>query len=650
MNSTSKMATWRLPAVTFVLLLAATTYVFAGGATEEPAAAVAAEAGNEAPELAALVERGELPPLSERLPDEPFVIEPHDEIGRYGGTVRSGLVGGADLAWLLRTVGYDWLVRWAPDWSGVIPNVARDFTISDDARVYTFRLRPGMKWSDGHPFTADDIVFWYEDVVKNSDLSTSYPGWMTAGGELADLEKIDDYSFRVTFSEPSGLFLQVLATPSGEWMTNYPKHYMSQFHIEYNPDMSDLIAAEGVDTWDEVWELRNDQYGNPDRPTLKAWRVVTPYGGEATRVTFERNPYYWKVDPAGNQLPYIDGWQFDIFQDTEVLLLRTLAGEIEIMDRHITNAENRPVLFQNMDRGNYWFSDRPFAHNNEMNIGLNLTHDDPVKREVFQNRNFRVALSHAIDRDEMNDILYAGSTRGWQPAPPPQASFYHERLATQYLEYDPALADRLLDESGYTSRDSAGFRRGPDGNRITITVEVNASNQAWIDALELVQTYWAAVGIDMQIRAMDRTLFYERKAVNQHDAGVWAGGGGIDGNLDPRWYFPYSSESLYAPKWVAYYNQGAVPNLEPEEPPAETQRQMELYRRMLASPPDQHDAIMLEILEIAADMYYAIGTHLRPPGYAVFSNRLRNVSPEMPGAWQFPNPGPDRIEQYFFAD
>ncbi|MFW5835859.1 MAG: ABC transporter substrate-binding protein [bacterium] len=639
-----------------VMMLAGAATMFAAGQQEQEGSqdapqAADVEAANEAPQLADMVEQGDLPPLDQRLPEQPLVIEPHEEIGRYGGTMRSGLVGGDDLAWLLRTVGYDWLVRWAPDWSGVIPNVARDFTISNDVRVYTFFLREGMRWSDGEPFTADDVVFWYEDVVKNEDLSAGYPAWMMAGGELAELEKVDDYTFRVTFAEPSGLFLQYLATPSGEDMTNHPRHYLEQFHADYNPDIDELIEAEDdVETWDELFDIYNDQYGNPERPTLKAWRLATPYGGETTRVTLERNPYYWKVDTEGNQLPYIDGWVFDVFQDNEVLLLRTLGGEIDIMDRHITTTDNRPVLFENMDRGDYWFSARPFSHNNEMNIGLNLTHDDPVKREVFQNREFRVALSHAIDRDEMNDLLYAGSTEGWQPAPPSQAPFYHERLATQYLEYDPALANEILDDAGFSSRDNAEFRLGPDGNRITITVEVSAATPSWIDALELVQGYWAEIGIDMQIRSMDRTLFYERKAANQHDAGVWFGGGGIDGNLDPRWYFPYSAESLYAPRWAAYYNQASLPDLDPEEPPAETRRQMELYETLLTSPPEEHNEIMLEILDIAADMYYAIGTHLRPPGYAVFSNRLRNVSEEMPGSWQFPNPGPDRLEQYFLVD
>ena len=642
-------------ALAVLLLLAGATGVFAGGAKEAPeAAAVVAEPGNEAPMLAERVGRGELPPLEQRLPEDPLVIEPVDRVGRYGGTMNSGLVGGGDGAWKTRTVGYDHLVSWTPDWSGVMPNIAREYTINDDATEYTFHLRRGMKWSDGEPFTADDILFWYEDVVLNEELTLTYPNWMVTGDDrtLGTVTKIDDYTVRFTFAQPNGLFLQRIAEPGGWVITGRPKHYFQNYHMDYNPDnVARAMAEEDVLEWSDLWDIKADRWGNEETPVLTAWRPLTPYTGEATRTRWERNPYYWKVDTEGNQLPYIDGWIFDIYADSEVLLLNVLSGDVQFMMRHIDNVENRPVLFENMERGNYRAIEGQPSGMNHTILALNLTHQDPAKREMYNNKDFRIGLSHAIDRDEINDLIFAGAAQPRQPAPWDDLPFYNDRLATQYLEYDVALANEHLDRAGYTQRNRDGIRLGPDGNPIVITAEVVAIQTQRVDILEIVSGYWREVGVDLQIRAMDRTLFYDRKGANLHDLAVWGGDGGRDAILEPRWYFPYSHESLYGMAWAAWYTDGASPaDTPPEEPPAATRRQMELYRQLLASSPDRHNDLMAEILEIAADQFYAIGTVAPPPGFGYASNRLLNIMDPMPAAWLYPHPGPSRPEHWFFID
>jgi peptide/nickel transport system substrate-binding protein len=601
----------------------------------------------EAPELAQRVAAGELPPVEERLPPAPMVVPVVERIGQYGGAWRNALVGGGDNAWIIKIALNEHLVRWDPEWTGVIPNVAESFKVSDDASQYTFHLREGIKWSDGQPFTADDIMFWWEDVYLNEELSPNAPL------NPLTVEKLDDYTVRFTFERPDGLFLQNTSAPGGWMYTGYPRHYLEQFHIDYNPEgIDELIAAAGVETWVDLFNAKvgwNARWENPELPTLNPWVITAPYDGSTTRVVAQRNPYYWKVDPEGNQLPYLDRINYDIFENAETLLLRALGGEIDMIARHINTLANRAVLFDGMERGGYSFFEAVPANMNTVIIALNLTHKDPVKREIFQNKEFRIGLSHAINRQEIIDIVYISQGQPWQAAPRPESPLYHEQLATQYLEYDVDLANEHLDNAGYAERDAQGYRLGPDGQRISFSVEViSALRPDWADALELIQEYWREVGIDMQIRTMDRSLFYTRKDANEHDANVWAGDGGmVDALLEPRWYVPTSGESNFAPAWARWFNPAVFIGTAAEEPPAATQRQMELYRQLQASPPDAQADLMRQILDIAAEEFYVIGVSLPAPGYGIVRNNFHNVPASMPDAWLYPSPAPTNPEQYF---
>ncbi len=623
---------------------------------EAPAAATDQK---EAPILAEKVAAGELPPLEERLPADPKVVQPVESLGQYGGTWRMGLRGGQDNALLVRTIAYEHLVRWTPDWSGIEPNIASAYEANEDATEFIFHLREGMKWSDGEPFTADDIVFWWDHVATNSELNPGGPpSWMVTGGEPGDVEKVDDYTVRFTFKTPNGLFLQRLATPSGADATRYPQHYCQQFHREFNSDNLDaLIQEAGANDWVNLFQLKcsgvpgtpyDARWQNGDLPTLNGWILTTPYGA-GTQVVAERNPYYWKVDPEGRQLPYIDKVVYEVGEDVEVLVLKALNGEIDMQDRHIATLANKAVFADNMEAGGYHFYDTIPSSMNTMIIALNLTHKDPVKREIYQNKDFRIGLSHAINRQEIIDVVYVGQGEPWQLAPRPTSPFYNERLAKQYTEYDVDLANEYLDKV-LPDQDANGMRLGPDGQPFSIAVDVTTTQQEWIDALELVKGYWAAVGIELQIKTMDRSLMYTRKDSNEHDAAVWGGDGGLDVILEPRWYFPFSSESLYAEAWQSWYNnptgEGAL--TPPEEPPAGPKKQMELYDQLKATgDADKQAELMRQILEIAADEFYAIGISLPAPGYGIVRNNFHNVPESMPGSWLYPNPGPTNPEQYW---
>lgn len=560
------------------------------GAETEPA--VAGQRYKEAPQLAERVRAGELPGVDERLPETPKVVEPVERIGVYGGEWRSAMVGGSDSAWLIRTMAYENLVRWDTQWTEVVPNIAESFEVNDDATEYTFHLRPGMRWSDGEPFSADDIVFWWEDVALNAELSPGGPpSWMVTGGEPGVVEKVDDYTVKFSFVEPNGFLLLSLATPDGSAPNRYPRHYLAQFHSKYNEENLDTLIeeADAVD-WVNLFQLKGSgvpgtsydaRWQNMELPSLAGWTLTTGYGVDS-RVVAVRNPYYWKVDPEGQQLPYIDGIVYDVLEDPEVLLLKVLNGEIDMHTRHFNTLDNKAVLTDNMAAGEYHFFDLTSTENT-VAISLNLTHKDPVKREIFQNKAFRSALSHAINRQEIIDAVYVQQGEPAHTGLLPDSPIYHERLNTQFLEYDPELANQLLDEAGYTERDGEGYRLGPDGKRITIVIEgAEGHRPDWADVGELTVEYWKAVGIDAQLRLEDRSLLYTRKEANDHDATVWSSAaGGQSAMLDPRFYFPYSNESNFAIAWATWYRDPASPIA--EEPPAAVQKQMELYDQLKAT-------------------------------------------------------------------
>ena len=663
-----RISLWLALLVITGLLFACTPADAPAPANQDGAAAPASEAAapgadasqKEAPMLAEQVAAGSLPPLEERLPANPKVVTPTESLGQYGGTWRMGLNGGQDNALLTRTMAYEHLVRWTPDWTAIEPNIAESYEVNAEATEYTFKLRQGMKWSDGAPFTADDLVFWYEDIVLNEEYGAAHPqgNWLKAGGETVAVEKVDDYTVKLVFAAPNGLFLQRLATPDGAELTRWPKHYCSQFHPTYNADNIEALAtAAEADGWVNLMELKcggvpgtpyDARWQNSELPTLYPWMLTTSYGA-GTQVVGQRNPYYFKVDTEGRQLPYIDQLRYEVGENVDVLVLKALNGEIDMQDRHIASLPNKSVFFDNMEQGDYKFFETIPSSMNQSIIALNLTHKDPVKREIYQTKDFRIALSQAINRQEIIDVVFVGQGEPYQLAPRPTSPFFNETLAKQYTEYDPDAANALLDTL-YPEKNADGIRLGPDGNPIIIVIDVTANQQSNIDTMGLVEGYWAAVGIDAQINSIDRSLFYTRKDSNEHDASVWGGDGGLDVILEPRWYFPYSGESLYAEAWQTWFNnpsgEGAL--TAPEEPPAGPKQQMALYEQIKSTgDADEQEALMAEILEIAADEFYAIGIALGPNGYGIVRNNFHNVPEVFPGSWLYPNPAPTNPEQYW---
>lgn len=613
----------------------------------------AAQQFSEAPALDAQVKAGSLPALQDRLPKTPLVVQPTESVGQYGGNWRMAMIGSSDTL-LDRTVGYTRLVRWDPAWTKIVPDLAESVTENDNATEFVFKLREGTKWSDGTPFTADNILFWYNDILMNKDITPAVPSWLVAGGKPVKVEKRSDTEVAFVFAAPNGLFLPSMATVAGsDIIAGSAEQYLKQFHKKYNPDgVAALAKAQGAADWVQMITnkiIQPNRWRDASRPVLDPWKLVTPYSG-TSQVVAERNPYYYKVDPAGHQLPYIDKVTLDVVQDPQAVVLKAINGQIDMQTQYLDSVDVRPVIVQNQQQGDYkLFISQP-AWSNAMLINLNQTDKNPTLRRAFGSKDFRIGLSYAINRDELNQLIYAGVAEPYQGAPRPDTQLYDDDMAHQYTEYSVEKANEHLDAAGLTKKDAQGFRLDADGHRISFPIDVLTTMPLQIDALERIKVYWAAVGIDMQVRPVEQSLAFARLQSNDEDALVWIGGGGYDllGLLDPKWYVPFSKESSYATAWGLYYQDPSDPH--GEEPPPIIKKQQDLYRQVqTASTLKEQMELMKQVLAITKDQFYIIGTNMDPDKVGVVRNNMHNVPGSMPNTFFYMTPGPTNPEQYYFS-
>ncbi|MCZ6634616.1 MAG: ABC transporter substrate-binding protein [bacterium] len=592
----------------------------------------------EAPMLEKRVKTGDLPVVTKRLPENPLVIVPPHQIGPYGGTWTRFATGPRDVGIVEARFAYEGLVRWDPMGRKVIPNVASRWEISDGGRTFTFWLRPGMRWSDGHLFTVNDLIFWYEDVLQNKDLMPVTPRDFKRGGEVMRLEKVDDATVRFRFKEPNGLFLKKLASGRGYEMLRYPAHYMKQFHPKYvSLEKVEAMGKEvGFDVWNRYFEDRRD-WRNPDIPRLWPWIIVAP--PPARPAVLERNPYYWKVDPEGNQLPYIDRMTFEIY-NLETINLKAMNGEMGMQGRHL-QFENYPLFMENQDRGGYRVYHWPSGSGGTMSLALNLNHQDPVLKQIIHDRRFRIALSHALNRAELNEVGYFGIGQPRQISPPPSSDYYVPEYESAYIEYDPELANQLLDEMGLKRDPETGIRMRPDGEILKLFLETTQMNNR---VLELVASYWTMVGVETQVKEEARQLFYERKRGLLHDAAVWGGSDEQMPVLDPRWFVPHSDESIHAVDYARWYR---TDRKRGETPPPDIQRCIELFWE-IEKTIDEKEQVRLfkQIIEWNRKNLWVIGVIGNMPAIYLVKNTFRNVPEVALSGWAFRAPGNTAVECY----
>ena len=442
---------------------------------------VTALAYNQSPMLDARVASGELPPVEERLPEEPKVVEPFEEIGQYGGTLTllstlPSAFGPEGL--MMGTMG---LFTPSNDGMTTVPNLAKGFKWSEDLKTFTIYLRKGLKWSDGVPFTADDVVFQFEDVYGNDELTPVKPAGWSPGGELLKARKVDDYTVRLEFSIPSPLMEARLATyQSWQTLAYTPKHYLKKWHIKYNPKADELAKEEGYDHWWEAFQFHADCYAMDDPNVPVPFSYILKK--ETTNVMLlERNPYFYEVDSAGNQLPYIDKVQIITVSSPEVYGLKVITGESDFAMQGLS-LESYPLYKENEEKGDYRVILSPFFANSELALGFNFNEKDLVLRKIYHNIKFRQALSLAINRDEINETVYFGKAVPCNVAPSPANSYYKKEWGEYYAQYDPKTANHLLDEMGL-ERGKDGFRLRPDGKRLELLIEYVAFRLGWTPIL-----------------------------------------------------------------------------------------------------------------------------------------------------------------------
>jgi peptide/nickel transport system substrate-binding protein len=566
-------------------------------AQAEPTAAPAAPAEQappavtgkykEAPMLADKVQAGQLPPVDERLPENPYVVKtgypvsekylPELKIGNYGGTMQLAQEGPGGDPHIF--IGQNEYLVQSPDLfdfdTRIEGGILDSWKANDDNTEFTFGLRKGLKWSDGVPVTMEDVKFAWEDVLLNEKITPIFPEYLRTGnsgnGNPGKMDVIDDWTFKITFDKPYGSFLAQIGV--GGWR-GYgglikPKHYLKQFHEKYGDpaEMKKMMQEASIpeDQWQNLfnakqmtewmWNLTNEN--GIGHPTLTPWVIQKVEGGT---FTFERNPYYWKVDAEGNQLPYMDGIRSQVVNDKETLTTRALMGEFDYLGER-SSLKKLPLMKEQEAAGKIKVL-IPRMHRTPIGFFLNLTNVDETWRKVTGDVKFRQALSLAINRAEILKTFYLNQ-------------FGHLPTEANPSEYDVDKANAMLDELGMKVG-SDGFRTAPDGKPFSILFETQDASEDFIPMTELIAEYWKKVGINTTVKKEDGTLIGQRG--NEIQAGTgWP--------VVDMWHFAAWSDYLpgdYGRLWQEWYR---TQGKQGEEPPAEIKQLITNHENFMAARP-----------------------------------------------------------------
>lgn len=582
----------------------------------------------------------DLPPVEERVGLEPVVIRPYEEVGTYGGTARVWTKRPSPTEDGVGFISHEGLLRVHHDDATFVPNVAKSFEWSNGGRTITFELRQGMKWSDGDDFDTEDIRFWWEDVVLNDELTPVKPGWLKTGGELATVEIIDDVTFSVTFTQPYPTFLNRVGHYSGVTML-IPSHYLKQFHAKYNESVAELVEEEGYETWVQLYSDKSQIYQGSVR-TNHEENVPTLYNYVMTQQesdfwVFERNPYYWKVDSTGQQLPYIDRVVVSLASNVELIDAKIISGEADFAAFN-TGLANYTIYRENEEQGGYdtYLWAVPFGAFPVLQFNLSYQ-EDPVLTEIFNDVRFRRAMSVALNRDEMNEGLFFGRAVPRQNTVIRSSKFFLPEFEEAYAQYDVEMANQLLDEMGLEWDANRKWRLRPDGEQLTVIMEyTNIDASGAIESLlEMVQNYWAEVGVNLQLKQQAGEILVERVEGNQVQAGMWTGDKVTDVlfPIAPDWFVPYNVTwgSSWEPGWGQWY---VTDGAEGVEPPPEAKLQLDRWEALkTAVDIDEQIEYGRQILRSQADNLWTIGTVGLPPSPIIVKDNLMNVPEEGIKAW-----------------
>lgn len=580
---------------------------------------------NENPMFAEKVKKGELPPVEERLPKEPFVVTTYDEIGTYGGTLRGISISYESGTSEIMSWRHVNMVRFDDDCSTIVPNVAKEWRWNDDFTEITFTLREGHRWSDGAPFTVDDVVFWMDDIILNNEIHKATPSpWGSVGSSV---EKIDDITVKFKFDKPFTGLLYYLGGGGSYFVPWAPKHFFEQYHIKYNPNANEEAIKNGFDNWVQQFTSYWNKW--KDAIVSSAYGLEVPTLGShillkeptTQRRVFVANPYYFKVDTAGNQLPYID------YHDER--FLHKGLWPLEIMNGNVDQkAQNMPlniypVLKEDEKKGGYTL---------QLPLGMvgptfifNMTDKDPVLRKIYGDVRFRYAMSLAINRDEVNETLFLGLGTPEQ-ALPQNVPYVTEEDKKFMTEYDPARANKLLDEMGL-EKGADGIRMRSDGKPLTILWEYTLQYVWSAEFPALIAEYWQNVGVNVLLKEVNTQLCREKQKANTLD-------------ITSEWMAPYepsmiSSPQLFVVPYASFWPIMGTPWMDwktsdgksGEEPPSWVKRLWEIADEFKTTVPGSERYMELgkEMIALNFENLVVIGTLGEIPLITVVNNRMGNV-------------------------
>ncbi|NKB75706.1 MAG: ABC transporter substrate-binding protein [Gammaproteobacteria bacterium] len=575
------------------------------------------------------------PPISNRLPLEPQVVnlvETGKTSGKHGGQLRMLMGRTKDIRMMMvygysRLVGYDETLAFKAD-------ILKSFDVQE-GRIFTFHLRKGHKWSDGAPFTSEDFKYFWEDVLNNDELYPfGVPKALLVNDEPPIVEFPDDTTVRYSWQKPNPFFLPAIAGPRPLFLYA-PKHYSKQFHISYANEekLAALVEETGVRNWAGLHHRHNHPYknDNPKLPMLQPWVNTTRPPSE--RFVFTRNPYYYRVDEAGHQLPYIDEVIIQITSKS-LVAAKTGAGESDLQGRYI-RLDNYTFLKGGEQRND--FSVRLWSNGTGAQLAIypNLNSNNPIWRKLVRNTNFRRALSISINRREINQVIYFGLALESNNTVLPQCSLFKPEYQTAWAHYDIDQANKMLDALGLTDRDDRGIRLMENGEPVEIILQTAGESTEETDILELVGESWKKVGIKLHTKPSQREVFRERVFSGEAMMAMFNGidNGTPTANMSPESFAPTHQNQLQWPKWGQYAESNGGVGEAPDIP--EGQRLMELYHQWSESSRlDERTEIWHEILDINAQQVFSIGLICGVPQPIVVNNKLKNVPETASFGWE----------------
>ncbi len=603
------------------------------------------KAFKEAPMLAEQVKGGKLPAVDKRLPEpsQLFVVKPLREVGKYGGNWRRAFTGPGDHENGNRIVSADKILTFDYTGTKIMPSLARDWKVSDDGKTTTIYLRKGAKWSDGKPLTADDFMFWYEDIYLNKNIVPTPFFEFQINGKDGKMRKVDDYTVAFEFPEPYAFFVYQLAGSTGigaglatrgafqNWGGAYaPAHYLKQFLPKYSSeDAANKKAKDlGFDNWVSLLRNRYSWALNPELPVMTPWRTVSPINTPTW--SMERNPYFWAVDTAGNQLPYIDRITLTLAENAEVANLRAIAGEYDIQERHM-HLSKLPVFLENAKKGNYTVHLDPGLNGADVALHMGMAYNaDPEIGKLIRTKDFRHALALGIDRDQLNEAFWLGVGTAGSVAPQPDTLYapgpeWNKRWGT----YDLKQANELLDKVGLTKKDGDGYRLRPDGKgRVRLEmITVGGQFVPYTQVGEMIKQQWKKIGIDVDIKELERNLAFTRDNNNENQIITWANDGSEMLFLFPRHALPVdAAEAHMGMAYAKWYASNGTAGTKPEDP--EMLKAFDLFRGAFGMKEDDRVKAGKEIWKIIAEQTWSIGTVGQSPafmGVRLVKNNMGNV-------------------------